>query len=242
MFSATRLFLCYVYNGVFISRLCKNCSIDVCDAEEAWKLVAGLHSAEMPLELFQQLVREHVETLSDVTSVHADPDLTSQLVLQLPKGCLLQILGEPQQATGQQWGLWKVVCFVTLFVKFVCHGYWLLGQVKESVWQHVSVPSGQGYIMVCAGGWLMRCEITLFSNFHSISESRKREKGKSAGSLTAHFYCQASGWLQSSLRCAPLGRWHMRLLEADCVALVPPPEGRAASSIFDPMSPPRRSK
>ena len=111
MFSATRLFLCYVYNGVFISRLCKNCSIDVCDAEEAWKLVAGLHSAEMPLELFQQLVREHVETLSDVTSVHADPDLTSQLVLQLPKGCLLQILGEPQQATGQQWGLWKVVCF-----------------------------------------------------------------------------------------------------------------------------------
>ena len=32
------------------------------------------------------------------------------------------------------------------------------------------------------------------------------------------------------------------LLEADCVALVPPPEGRAASSIFDPMSPPRRSK
>ena len=68
-------FLCYVYNGVFISRLCKNCSIDVCDAEEAWKLVAGPHSAEMPLDLFQQLVREHVETLSDVTSVHADPDL-----------------------------------------------------------------------------------------------------------------------------------------------------------------------
>ena len=65
--------------------------------------------------------------------------------------------------------------------------------------------------MVCAGGWLMRCEITLFSNFHSISESRKREKGKSAGILTAHVYCQASGWLQSSLRCAPLGRWHMRL-------------------------------